>query len=145
MESSVKEEKGLKRKLEFIVPVEEVESCFSKNYKKVQKTAKMPGFRQGKIPLDTLRKAYKGHVQEAVMDDLFRLFYPKGFASPSNSSGRFSHSFSLWIYMKGQDCKFLLELEVHPEGQSGKLYRLKTEKKGYQVSRRRRLQKHLKN
>ena len=61
MESSIKEEKGLKRKLEFVVPLEEVENCFSKNYQKLQKKAKMPGFRQGEDSL----KDFKADLQRS--------------------------------------------------------------------------------
>ena len=114
MDSTVKEEKGLKRKLEFVVPVEEVESCFSKNYKKIQKKAKMPGFRQGRIPLSVLRKAYEGHVQEAVMDDLFRLFYPKALQTHQIRPAGPPTLLRLDLQER-RDCKFLLELEIHPK------------------------------
>ena len=132
MNSTVKEEKGLKRKLEFIVPVEEVESCFSKNYKKIQKKAKMPGFRQGKIPLSTLKKAYEGHVQEAVMDDLFRLFYPKALQAHQIRPAGSPILLHLDLH-EGQDCKFLLELEVHPEVKVENYIGLKLKKKDINI------------
>jgi len=114
MDSLIKEQKGLKRKLEFTVPVENVKSCFSRHYKKTQKTAKMPGFRQGKIPLETLKQTYKGRVHEAVMDDLFRSFYPQALkANKIHPAG--PPTLLALDLQEGKSCKFLLEVEVHPE------------------------------
>ena len=116
MDSLIKEQKGLKRKLEFTVPVENVESCFSKNYKKIQKTAKMPGFRQGKIPIETLKQTYQGQAHKAVMDDLFRSFYPQ--ALKANKTYPAGPPTLLALDLEeGKACKFLLEVEVHPEVQ----------------------------
>ncbi len=114
MESLIKEEKGLKRKLEFIVPANEVENCFSKNYQKIQKKAKMPGFRQGKIPLQTLKQTYKVHAHEAVMDDLFRSFYPKVLSENQIRPAGPPVLLNLDL-QEGKNCKFLLEVEVHPQ------------------------------
>lgn len=114
MDSLIKEQKGLKRKLEFTVPAENVKSYFSKHYKKIQKTAKMPGFRQGKIPLETLKQTYKGHVHEAVMDDLFRSFYPQVLkANKIHPAG--PPTLLALDLQEEKACKFLLEVEVHPE------------------------------
>ena len=114
MQSSVKEEKGLKRKLEFAVPTEEVENCFLENYQKIQKSAKMPGFRQGKIPLNILKQTYKGHVHEAVMDDLFQSFYPRALKENKIHPAGPPTLLNLDL-QEGKACKFLLEVEVHPK------------------------------
>ena len=113
MQSSVKEEKGLKRKLEFVIPVQRVESCFEKTYQKIQKKAKMPGFRQGKIPLKTLKQTYKGHAHEAVMDDLFRSFYPQVLAENKIHPAGPPTLLHLDL-QENKACKFLIEVEVHP-------------------------------
>ena len=114
MQSSIKEEKGLKRKLEFAVSAQEVENCFLKNYQKIQKSAKMPGFRQGKVPLNTLKQTYKGHAHEAVMDDLFRSFYPKALKENEIHPAGPPTLLNLDL-QEGKACKFLLEVEVHPQ------------------------------
>ena len=113
MQSSIKEEKGLKRKLEFIVPVTEVDSCFSKNYLKIQKKAKMPGFRQGKIPLTTLKQNYQNHAHEAVTDELFKAFYPKAIQENNIKPAGPPQLIDLDL-QEGKACRFYLELEVHP-------------------------------
>lgn len=113
MQSSIKEEKGLKRKLEFIIPVKEVDTCFADSYKKIQKTAKMPGFRQGKVPLQTLKKTYKGHAHETVMNDLFRSFYPKVLVENKIRPAGQPTLLHLDL-QENKECKFLVEVEVHP-------------------------------
>ena len=114
MQSSIKEEKGLKRKLELIVPVKEVEDSFLKNYQKIQKTATMPGFRQGKIPLKTVKQAYKDQAYRSVMDDLFQSFYPKVLEENEIFPAGPPILIDLDL-QEGKACKFLLEVEVHPE------------------------------
>ena len=114
MQSSIKEEKGLKRKLEFVVPVKEVEDSFSKNYQKIQKKAKIPGFRQGKIPLRTLKQTYKDQVYRSVMDDLFRSFYPKALEENEVFPAGPPTLIDLNL-QEGKACKFFLEVEVHPK------------------------------
>lgn len=113
MQSSIKEEKGLKRKLEFVVPAVEVDSCFSRNYLKIQKKAKMPGFRQGKIPLQTLRQNYKNQAYEAVIDELFKIFYPKVIKENQIRPAGPPQLVDLDL-QEGKACRFYLELEVHP-------------------------------
>ena len=114
MESSIKEEKGLKRKLEMTIPAQVVTDYFEKNYQKIQKTAKMPGFRQGKIPLSTLKTTYKQHAQEAVMDDLFRSFYPKALQENQIQPAGPPTLLNLDLG-ENKPCQFLFELEVHPK------------------------------
>ena len=114
MQSSIREEKGLKRKLEFVIPVIEVDNCFSKNYLKIQKKAKMPGFRQGKVPLQTLKLNYKNHAYEAVMDELFKTFYPKIIKEKKIRPAGPPRLIDLDL-QEGKSCKFSLELEIHPQ------------------------------
>ena len=114
MKISIKEGKGLKRQLEFVVPFTEVDKHFAKHYLKIQKKAKMPGFRTGKIPLQTLKQNYKNQAYEAVTDDLFKTFYPK--ILQENKIHPAGPARLLYLDLEeGKDCKFYLELEVHPQ------------------------------
>ena len=114
MESSVEKEKGLKRKLEFIIPRDEVQICFSKNYKKLQMKAKIPGFRQGKVPIETLKQTHKDRAYEAVMQDLFQSFYPRVLKENQVRPAGPPVLIDLDL-QEGKACKFLLKVEVHPE------------------------------
>lgn len=114
MESAVTEKNGLKRKLEMTVPAKEVASCFLKNYQKIQKKAKLQGFRAGKVPMELIKKNYKDHVLKDVMDDLFRAFYPLSLKDHQIHPAGPPKLIDLDL-QEGKDCKFLFELEVHPE------------------------------
>ena len=54
------------------VPVEQVNRTFIKVAEKIQKQAKMDGFRPGKAPLSLIRKAYKENIGYEVGDVLIR-------------------------------------------------------------------------
>ena len=114
MQSQILEKKGLKRKLELLIPSEEVEKSFSKSYHKIQKEANLPGFRKGKIPLKTLRQTHKTSIHKEVIDDLFKKFYHLALKDhqirPVSSPILFDMNLK-----EGMKCKFIFELEVHPQ------------------------------
>ncbi|MCZ0933304.1 MAG: trigger factor [Oligoflexia bacterium] len=132
MSAIVKEENRLKRKLEFVVPAQKVEECFLRNYQKIQKKAKMSGFRQGKVPLSAIKQNYKEKAYKEVMDDLFRSFYPKALKETQIQPTGPPTLIDLDL-KEGKDCKFLLEVEVHPQVKVENL-NLELKKKTIQVT-----------
>ena len=133
MSAVVKEESGLKRKLEFVVPAQKVEESFLRNYQKIQKKAKMPGFRQGKVPLSAVKQNYKENVYKDVMDDLFRSFYPQALKETQIKPAGPPVLVDLNLE-EGQDCKFLLELEVHPQVKVENYMNLELKKQPIQIT-----------
>ncbi|MDE0092659.1 MAG: trigger factor, partial [Oligoflexia bacterium] len=133
MEVTIKDKKDLKRKLEFVVPAPQVAECFLKNYQKLQKKVKMPGFRQGKAPLNTIKQNYKNNVYKDVMDDLFRSFYPKALKEIQIRPAGPPTLIDLNLE-EGKDCKFLLEVEVHPQVTVENYINLELKKKLIQVT-----------
>lgn len=134
MQSSIKEEQGLKRKLEFIVPAEKVLDYFTKNYEKIQKTAKMPGFRQGRIPLSAIKQKYKDQAYKTVMDDLFNSFYPEALKKNQIHPAGPPTLLDLDL-QENKDCKFLLELEVHPKVKVENYINLELKKKSNHINK----------
>ncbi len=113
MKTGIKEENGLKRKVEFTIPLEQVQKSFSENFQKIQKKTRIQGFREGKAPIQTIKQAYYKKAWEAVMDDLFRDFYPK--ALLENKLKPVSQPTLLDITLEEKKpCTFLVEIEVHP-------------------------------
>ena len=68
---------GLKRKLDIQLPVEQVKKAFNDSYRKKQKTAVMPGFRKGKMPLSHIRFIYQDEVEKDTVVHLINKFYLK--------------------------------------------------------------------
>jgi len=59
-----------KRTLEFTIPAEEVEAEIQKAALDIQKKARMPGFRPGKVPLSIIRKTFESEIRERVIESL---------------------------------------------------------------------------
>ena len=80
MTSKLKKLKDLERKLEVSVPVEDYKSKFDGKINKIRSTAKLDGFRKGKVPMDVLEKRYGSSVHADVLNELIQDTYPKEIA-----------------------------------------------------------------
>ncbi len=67
----IEEISPVKQKLSFEIPWEETKVVLDDVYRKISKTAKVKGFRPGKIPRPVLEKFYKDHAEEEAMTQLF--------------------------------------------------------------------------
>jgi trigger factor len=61
---------GCRHALEISIPVDEVESETGRVAAEVQKRAKIPGFRPGKVPSSLVRKQFAGEIRKKVMESL---------------------------------------------------------------------------
>ncbi|HUL82713.1 MAG TPA: trigger factor [Gammaproteobacteria bacterium] len=77
---SVETAAGLERRLTIQVPNAEIEREISLRLAKVGKTAKLKGFRPGKIPDKVVRRYYGGQVREEVLSDVIRTSYSRAIA-----------------------------------------------------------------
>lgn len=127
MNTSLISEDGLKRKLEFTIPKEDVERSFSNQFQKYQKDAKIPGFRKGKAPQEKIKETYSGKAWQVVLDSLFQDFYPKVIKEHQlNPAGRPK---LIDVKLKEKEpCVFTIEVEVHPEIKVTKYKKLKIKK-----------------
>ena len=79
-EVSVESSAGLERKLKIRVPSADIEREIASRLAKVGKTAKLKGFRPGKIPDKVVRKYYGGQVRDEVLSDVIRSSYSQAIA-----------------------------------------------------------------
>lgn len=70
MNVKVEDISSIKKKLSFEIPVATVDAEFGKAYKQLAKTAKIPGFRPGKVPRNVLERQYGGQVEAQVFERL---------------------------------------------------------------------------
>ena len=75
MDVKVEELNTLSRKVTITLPAEEVRGKIDKAYKKLQKEAKMKGFRRGKVPRSVIEKTYKPQVEAEVGEELVQQTY----------------------------------------------------------------------
>ncbi|MDP6430167.1 MAG: trigger factor family protein, partial [Rhodospirillales bacterium] len=59
---------GLKRAYTIVVPAGDIEEKLSARLSEIAKTAQMPGFRPGKVPVTLLRKTYGDAVMGEVLE-----------------------------------------------------------------------------
>jgi trigger factor len=69
MQSSVETLQGLERRLTMAVPVMEIDQQVDARLKNLARTVRMPGFRQGKVPMKLVAQQYGPQVRGEVIGD----------------------------------------------------------------------------
>ena len=68
MEITETKNESLKRAYKIIVPTEDIESRMASRLGEIARTARMPGFRPGKVPVHLLRKTHGKAVMGEVLE-----------------------------------------------------------------------------
>lgn len=79
-EVSIETSAGLERRMTVRVPTAEIERAIAARLAQVGKTAKLKGFRPGKVPQKVVRQYYGGQVRDEVMTDVIRTTYSRAIA-----------------------------------------------------------------
>ena len=69
MTSQLEQLGTLQRRLSLAVPLEKVEQQVEKRLREISRTAKLPGFRPGKVPMRMVAQSYGAQVQSEVLGD----------------------------------------------------------------------------
>ena len=133
MKSEVTESRGLKRRLKLEIPMEEVQKSFFKQYERIQKKARISGFRRGKAPQNLLKQNYGETVLKEVLDDLFKTFYPRALRDNRLRPAAAAHLTNIKL-KENQPCALTLDLEVHPEIKSLNSLPLKIKKQDINIT-----------
>jgi len=72
MQVSVETTGALERRMEVSVPRARVEQAIDERLKSVSRTAKLKGFRPGKVPLKVVRQQFGAQVRQEVVSDLMK-------------------------------------------------------------------------
>jgi trigger factor len=75
MQVSVEAGEGLERRMTVELPAEQIEEAVTKRLKQIGKTARMDGFRPGKVPMNMLRRRYGGQVLQEVYGEIIESSY----------------------------------------------------------------------
>lgn len=117
MEFDVEELEGLKRKINIIIPEEVVSKRVSDAYKVLNRQAKIPGFRSGKIPQKVLEK----QVPMQSLGDMFQELMQEYYDEALHKSGlkptgqpEIDHA-GMQDIKKDEPLKFSVILDVKPE------------------------------
>jgi trigger factor len=72
MQVSVEAPSKLERRVTVVVPVEKIEEAYDKRIINLSKTAKVNGFRKGKIPLDFIRQRYGDSARQEALSEVIQ-------------------------------------------------------------------------
>ena len=122
-----KENKGLKRSFAVTVPSTEIEKEVSRQLQQVSQTAKIPGFRPGKIPEKVLRQRYG----QSVMGDVINSAVNKATIDVLDQhklTPALQPDIRITTFEEGGDLSFDMELEIMPESPTLDVSKISIEK-----------------
>jgi len=115
MNVKVEDLSSIRKRLSFEISADKVDSEISSAYRQIAKTAKVKGFRAGKIPQKVLEKYYEPQMQEKVFTRLINDSYFKALSEhqvAAIADPQITESGSL---EKGQPFTYTAEVEIKPE------------------------------
>jgi len=105
---------GLSREYKIALPANEIEEKLSTRLEEIAKTATMPGFRPGKVPVKVLKKRYgqslMGEVLEAAVSSSAQQAIAEKGVRPAGQP-----EFELDQYEDGKDLEYTMTFDILPE------------------------------
>ena len=83
MQVSVESGEGLERRMRIDLPFEQIQGEVDKRLQSLARSARLPGFRPGKVPMKLLRQRYGEQVQQEVFGELVQSTFSEAVASES--------------------------------------------------------------
>jgi trigger factor len=80
MQVSVESGEGLERHMTVDLEAEKIDAEVQKRLREMARSARLPGFRPGKVPVKVLDRRFGGHVRQEVFGDLMKESYPEALA-----------------------------------------------------------------
>ncbi len=115
MNVRVEEVSSIKKKLVFEVASEQVDKEISKAFRKIGKTAKVKGFRAGKVPESVLEKYYGAQMEQEVLKGLINDTYFKALVEHKIAAVGEPNIVDSSGVNKGAAFTYEAEVEVKPE------------------------------
>jgi len=114
MQVSVETTQGLERRITISIPADKIESEVKKQINQQARTARMDGFRPGKVPLSLVEKRFgPGIRQDVVMDQMQRHYIEALVQEKLNPTD--APRFEPKTDEPGKDFEFVAVIEVYPE------------------------------
>jgi len=110
----VNSKKGLVRDIHISVPSNMIEEKRNTRFAKLSKTAKLPGFRPGKVPEKVIRRQYADQVLQEVLSDVLETTYMESIQE-KNLRPAGPPKVALDQYVKDKDFSYTATIEIYPE------------------------------
>lgn len=127
MQVSVEATSGLERRLKIAVPAADVDQKVNAKLAEVAKTARINGFRKGKVPLKVINKQYGEQARQEVASDLINSSYMQAIQQESVKPAGYP-KIEVNTLDAGKDLEFVAIVEVYPEVTVGEF-------SGYELTR----------
>ncbi|MBA3582322.1 MAG: trigger factor [Gammaproteobacteria bacterium] len=127
MQTRVETSKGLERKLTVQLPAQQYQQAYDAKLQSAAKSARVDGFRAGKVPLKVVQQRYGAGIQQEVLSDMIERSYGQAVASEKlRPAGR--PQIQPEPLIPGQDVKYTAVFEIYPDVKLGDFKKLKVEK-----------------
>ncbi|MGK0445622.1 MAG: trigger factor, partial [Bermanella sp.] len=133
MQVSVETLAGLERKLVIDIPASDVEQEIAKRLDQVSRTARIDGFRKGKIPMRVIKQRYGQGVRQEVLGEQMQQGFIKAVTQEKlNPAGM--PAVEPLVDEEGKDFQFAATFEIYPEVKVSGLENISVEKFASEVT-----------
>jgi len=115
MNVRIEDVSSVKKKLSFEVGAEKVDAEIGKAYQKIAKSAKVKGFRPGKVPQHLLEKYYAPQMEEQVLSRLINDSYFKALVEHRIAAVSDPEIVESGTLEKGKPFTYAAQVEIKPE------------------------------
>ncbi len=114
MQVSVESLAGLERKLVIDIPASDVEQEIAKRLQDVSRTARIDGFRKGKIPMSVIKQRYGKGVRQEVLGEQMQQSFVKAVTQEKLNPAGMPNVVPV-VDEAGKDFQFSATFEIYPE------------------------------
>jgi trigger factor len=114
MKSKIKKMKGTAREFEVKLPPEKVNAALNEVLEEIRKTAKIPGFREGKASISLIRKRYEKEALDEVKQRLVPRAYQQTLSEHKINPVSYPEISDIAIDLAGA-LTFKAKVDIHPE------------------------------
>ncbi|MGN2391562.1 trigger factor [Pelomicrobium sp. G1] len=125
---------ALKRRLDVTLPQSQIEAEVESRLKRIARTARMHGFRPGKVPLKVIAQTYGPQVRQEVLGDAVQKSFAEAVRSRNLRVAGFPHFEPKPSPGSGADFQYSAIFEVYPEVQLGDLSGVTLERPVHEVT-----------
>ena len=132
---TVTEKRGLKKEIRISVPLSAIEDQKTRRFTQIAKTAKLPGFRPGKVPDKIIHQKYGDKVIQEVLSDILDSTYIESIRE-KNLKPAGPPEVKIDEYVDGKDFAYTATIEVYPEFKLKGLEKISVEKPKVEISQK---------
>jgi len=115
MQATIEKVSNLERRLNVALPMQEIEAEVESRLKRMARSAKMPGFRPGKVPYRLVQAQYGGQVRQEVLGDALQKSFGEAVRQQNLRVAGFPRFEPQQPGEGAQEVQFSATFEVYPE------------------------------